>query len=108
LLGFDLHKGVHHRVRGQVMGCCERGSERDGEGRQREESDPTAAHAIPLESVAAAGNSVPSRHNWVKVSGLGADRAYGTLTSFWMRRPVIVSATRSEERRVGKECRSRW
>ena len=22
--------------------------------------------------------------------------------------PVIVAATRSEERRVGKECRSRW
>src|SRR2546427_6527559 len=26
----------------------------------------------------------------------------------WSRRPTVVELTRSEERRVGKECRSRW
>src|SRR5690349_23998683 len=36
------------------------------------------------------------------------DQAIQTLTEMTGRRPVGYRAPRSEERRVGKECRSRW
>ena len=40
--------------------------------------------------------------------GLYAAFMVGLLTSIFGGRPGMISGARSEERRVGKECRSRW
>ena len=36
------------------------------------------------------------------------DKLLSVLTSEYGRIPVMAKGARSEERRVGKECRSRW
>ena len=44
----------------------------------------------------------------LKASVLAYYQEYGTLDGFWMASHRFGGTTRSEERRVGKECRSRW
>ena len=42
------------------------------------------------------------------MGGLGSFGGMFDLSELHLKHPVLVSGTRSEERRVGKECRSRW
>ena len=44
----------------------------------------------------------------VEADGPGKWKVTGDLTIHGVTKPVVLEVERSEERRVGKECRSRW
>ena len=49
------------------------------------------------------------RHNRTKTASVGKTASAGTIKYFdYSLLFIIIFLVRSEERRVGKECRSRW
>ena len=47
-------------------------------------------------------------YHFARAKGLIAARRVGDTVELWVRPGVTAAAIGSEERRVGKECRSRW
>src|SRR5713101_6651267 len=70
------------------------------------DAELASREALPTPGITArAGLASPTRSPWIVANGWRFTRHPGTKYVYDL---PAAKATRSEERRVGKECRSRW
>ena len=66
-----------------------------------------SAFVVPRFSIGQSGQSANNKLN-IAFIGVGPGQGRGNLTQMANENIVAFCDVRSEERRVGKECRSRW